>query len=77
MPLGDDEHVRVFNTNTFECERSLHDEEWGQVTALCWIHLDTPIDAKATLLCVGSGRGIVSLFPVCKENKVHLPANLL
>lgn len=61
---ADDEKVRVWDTEDLKCERTLHSDKWGQVTTLGWIHVDTPIDDKCTVLFVGGGRGYVSLRAV-------------
>jgi hypothetical protein len=69
---GDDERVRIFNTDSLKCEKTVHSDKWGQVTALSWVHVDYPIDEKSTLLCVGSARGFVTMCPLFQDDKVRL-----
>ncbi|KAF8057798.1 WD40-repeat-containing domain protein [Lyophyllum atratum] len=64
---GDDGSVRVYNTDTFVCEQILHSPKWGQVTALNWLTVEPPVDEKATSVCVGTGRGRVTLCPMSKS----------
>jgi WD40 repeat protein len=64
---GDDERVRIFNTDSLTCEKMVNCEKWGQVTALTWVHVDHPIDEKSTSLCIGSARGFVTLWTLFKD----------
>lgn len=64
---GDDERLRIFNTDSLKCEKTVHCEKWGQVTALTWVHVDHPIDEKSTSLCVGSARGLVTLWTLFND----------
>lgn len=72
---GDDETVRVWNLETFECEQVLkNDEEWGQVTALTLMYPEGEqgiFGSGAPHLCVGSGRGAISIFPMESVEKVR------
>ena len=65
---GDDERVQIFNMDGLKCEKTVHSEKWGQVTALSWVHVDHPIDEKSTSLCVGSARGFVTMWSLFKDN---------
>jgi len=65
---GDDERVQIFNMDSLKCEKTVHSEKWGQVTALTWVHVDHPIDEKSTSLCVGSARGFVTMWSLFKDN---------
>jgi hypothetical protein len=67
---GDDERVRIYDTDTLKCEKTVHSDKWGQVTALSWIYVDHPVEEKSISLCVGSGRGFVTMCPLFKDDKV-------
>lgn len=62
--LGDDEVVRVWNTDTFECQQTLTNDNWGQVTGLIWIYHTLPSKEIVTSLSVGSARGYATLYPL-------------
>ena len=67
---GDDERVRVYDTDSLQCEKTVHSDKWGQVMALSWVYVDYPVDQRSTSLCVGSGRGFVTMCPLFKDDKV-------
>ena len=68
--LGDDERVRIWNTETYKAEIVLSQRRWAQITCLSWIFVDVPVDNKCTILAVGTGRGTISLFPMTKAAPV-------
>ncbi|KAF8963378.1 WD40-repeat-containing domain protein [Flammula alnicola] len=67
--LGDDEKVRIWNTETLDCSQVLENEKWGQITALIWVIRDSPTMESTVSLCVGSARGTVTLYPMSQGNK--------
>lgn len=74
---GDDECVRVWDTEDFQCQQILRGSNWGQVTALTWIDIELPVIAQNTSICIGTGRGSVCICPMSKERKVRgYPARL-
>ena len=68
--LGDDECVRIWNTESFKTEIVLSQRRWAQITCLAWIFVDVPVDNKYTILAVGTGRGTISLCPMTKAAPV-------
>ncbi|KAF8074880.1 WD40-repeat-containing domain protein [Lyophyllum atratum] len=65
---GDDGCVTVWNTETLQREQVLHDPQWGQVTALTFLHFKPPVDEEGFSLCVGTGRGYLSIYPKSKNS---------
>ncbi|KAJ7711805.1 WD40-repeat-containing domain protein [Mycena metata] len=65
---GDDQVVRVWDVGSGECLQELRDPQWGQITALSWLPEQLE---KPPVLFIGTGRGVVSLYPFANErNKV-------
>ncbi len=65
-PLAaDDQTVRYWDLDQGECIQVLRDERWGQITAL-----NTYDHDQSTFLFVGTGRGVVSMFPLSNRTKV-------
>ena len=67
---GDDECVCVWNMDDFKCEQVLHSNQWGQVTVLCWVFVEPPLGEKSTSICIGTGRGFVSLCLISKQTSI-------
>ena len=68
---GNDECVRVWDTEDFTCQQILKGSNWGQVTALTWIDVEQPVSERDTSICVGTRRGSVCVCPMSKERKVR------
>ncbi|KAJ6560211.1 WD40-repeat-containing domain protein [Mycena capillaripes] len=55
---GDDQVLRIWDVRSGDCQQELNDASWGQITNL------SSLDNVAGLsLFVGTGRGVVSVFP--------------
>lgn len=67
--VGDDGCVRVWNTEDFKCEQVLHSNQWGQVTTLSWVS-EAQNDGGGASICIGTGRGVVSLCPMSERSSV-------
>lgn len=67
---GDDECVRVWNTDDYICQQVLHKPKWGQVTTLTWLMSKSVINDVNTSICVGTGRGSIGIFPLSKDGTV-------
>lgn len=67
---GDDKCVRVWSTDDYRCSQTIESPKWGQVTALTWIWAEPPTHASLNSVCVGTGRGCVSVCPVLKTTNV-------
>ncbi|KAF8059013.1 WD40-repeat-containing domain protein [Lyophyllum atratum] len=68
LSAGDDGSVRIYNTTTFTCDQVLRSTNWGQVTALSWLVVEPPVDEEAVAVCVGTGRGVITLCPMSKSS---------
>jgi len=74
--IGNDKHVRIWNLKTLKCEQSLQSDKWGQITTLMWAMVDPPIDGPYVSICVGTGRGAVTLCLMSSETilvRVQVP----
>ncbi|KAK0222470.1 WD40-repeat-containing domain protein [Armillaria nabsnona] len=61
---ADDQTVRYWDLDQGECIQVLRDERWGQITALNTYDCD-----QSMFLFVGTGRGVVSIFPLSNRTK--------
>lgn len=55
---------------TLKCEQVLAHPKWGQITSLEWAHVCPPTAPTRLSICVGTGRGTVSLCPILKDDTV-------
>jgi WD40 repeat protein len=63
---GDDQVLRIWDVRSGDCHQELTDPSWGQITNL------TLLDTLAgQSLFVGTGRGVVSVFPWNTRAKVR------
>jgi len=69
--LGDDEAVRIWILETYQCFQAIHDSggKWGQITCVKWL----PAEAAGAgdTLCFGTGRGLLLIYRQSK-NVVHI-----
>ncbi|KAK0214616.1 WD40-repeat-containing domain protein [Armillaria nabsnona] len=63
---ADDQTVRYWDLDQGECIQVLRDERWGQITALNTYDCD-----QSMFLFVGTGRGVVSIFPLSNRTKMY------
>ncbi|KAF5327383.1 hypothetical protein D9619_003899 [Psilocybe cf. subviscida] len=72
----DDETVKVWNTETFECEEVVGDDEWGIITALTLTYRVQPLGTHSrnipVLLAVCSHSGALKVFELEKTTLTPL-----
>ncbi|KAF9042033.1 WD40-repeat-containing domain protein [Panaeolus papilionaceus] len=58
---GDDEVVKIWNLQTYECIQTLADQEsqWGQITTICFVGA---ANGHNSYLCFGTGRGRLIVY---------------
>src|ERR1700742_2146146 len=61
--IGDDGVIKIWNIDTLKCIETLSNENWGQVTALSWLTVNSPANGSLSL-AIGTGRGFLTLCPV-------------
>ncbi|KAK0463371.1 WD40-repeat-containing domain protein [Armillaria novae-zelandiae] len=61
---ADDQTVRYWDLDKGECIQELRDERWGQIMALNTYQHD-----QSMFLFVGTGRGVVSIFPLSNQTE--------
>lgn len=71
---GDDQRVRIWEVATSNCLQELHHPsgKWGQVTSLIWVFYGPPtLTEERYFLCIGGGRGTVTLAPMKQDTGVR------
>lgn len=74
LPEGDDEQVRIWDTNTYECIHTLADsnQRWGQITTVKIVDLDMN---GSVWLMFGTARGRLGVFQL-NRTAVNYPSPL-
>ncbi|KAK0442622.1 WD40-repeat-containing domain protein [Armillaria borealis] len=72
---GDDQCVRCWEVNTGRCRQELNDDRWAQVTALDFLQEDRHLNLSP-ILFIGTGRGVVSMYPFSNASKTSSMAKV-
>ena len=68
---GDDQTVRIWDMDMFKAQQVICDqlERWGQITCIKWL---SPTSDNGSVLCFGTGRGLILVYQTVAVSKVLL-----